>query len=348
MSAKVTVAVAGATGYTGIELVRLLAQHPFVSLEILASQSYAGQPLHRVYPHLLPYVGQTLSPQEIEQLLAAEVIFLALPHGHAAPVVEAALAAGRRVVDLGADFRLADPDSYRRWYGLEPPAAALVQQAVYGLPELYREKIRGAAVVANPGCYPTATLLALAPALRLGLVEADDIIIDAKSGVTGAGRSLNLATLYGEVNEGLHPYNVAGHRHTPEIEQELSKLCGRPVRVTFTPHLAPMSRGILSTVYARLAPGVTVEAIRRAYEEAYRGEPFVHVLPPGTWPHTKWVYGSNHCLLSLAVDERTGRLVIASAIDNLVKGASGQAVQNLNLMYGWEETTALGAAPLYP
>lgn len=345
---QITVAVAGATGYTGIELVRLLQQHPFVSLKILASQSYAGQPLARVYPHLLPYVGQTCAAQEIERLLEAEVIFLALPHGHAGRVVEAALAAGRRVIDLGADFRLSNPATYRHWYGLEPPPEALLRQAVYGLPELYRERIRGAAVVANPGCYPTATLLALAPALRKGLIEPEGLIIDAKSGVTGAGRGLNLSTLYGEVNEGLHPYNVARHRHTPEIEQELTRLCGREVRVTFTPHLVPMSRGILSTVYARLAPGVAADAVRQAYEEAYRDEPFVHLLPPGSWPHTKWVYGSNHCLLSLEVDERTGRLVIASAIDNLVKGASGQAVQNLNLMFGWEETTGLTAAPLYP
>lgn len=348
MSLKVKVAVIGATGYTGIELVRLLWQHPYVHLTALTSQSYVDQPLAQVYPHLLPYCGEVCRDQGDEQWLEAEVIFLALPHGHAAPLVERALAAGRRIIDLGADLRLTVPAVYREWYQLEPPTPALLAQAVYGLPELYREQLRRARVVANPGCYPTSVLLALAPAMRAALVEPQTIVIDAKSGVTGAGRSPGLATLYGEVNEGLHPYQVARHRHTPEIEQELARLCGQEVRVTFIPHLVPMSRGILSTIYADLRPGVRFEEVWETYLAAYRDEPFVHLLPRGTWPHTKWVYGSNHCLLALELDQRTGRLIIASAIDNLVKGASGQAVQNLNLMYGWEETTGLEAIPLYP
>ncbi|MGB9887334.1 MAG: N-acetyl-gamma-glutamyl-phosphate reductase [Moorellales bacterium] len=348
MTGRVTAAVAGATGYAGVEVVRLLLRHPKVRLTVVGSQSYVGQPLAQVYPHLLPYTPLVCGEQETEQLLAAEVIFLALPAGHAEPVVRAALEAGRRVIDLGADLRLRDPETYRSWYKLEPVEAELVARAVYGLPEIYRREIASACLVANPGCYPTGALLALAPAVREGLIEPDTIVIDAKSGVTGAGRSLSLGTLYAEVNEGLHPYGVGNHRHTPEIEQELGRLAGSEVRVTFIPHLVPMSRGILCTVYARLKPGVKMEQVRALYEAAYGDEPFVHLLPPGTWPHTKWVYGSNHCLLALGEDARTGRLIVASAIDNLVKGAAGQAVQNLNLMFGWEETTGLEAVPLYP
>lgn len=345
---KITVAIAGATGYVGVELLRLLLQHPGVQVKVLTSQSHAGQPIDSIYPHLLPYTQTPVTEHEIERLLAAQVIFLALPHGHAAPVAEAALAAGRRVIDLGPDFRLSDPEAYPQWYQMPAPPESLLRRSVYGLPEIYRDKIKGADLVANPGCYPTGALLALAPALRRGLVEADSLIIDAKSGVTGAGRGLSLATLYGEVNEGLHPYGVTTHRHTPEIEQELTRLGGREVRVTFTPHLVPMSRGILTTAYARLSCGVDPAEVRAAYEEDYRYEPFVHLLPSGTWPHTKWVYGSNHCLLGLEVDRRTGWLVVASAIDNLVKGAAGQAVQNFNLMFGLEETTGLAAVPMYP
>ncbi|MCR4419552.1 MAG: N-acetyl-gamma-glutamyl-phosphate reductase [Clostridia bacterium] len=348
MSNRISVAVAGATGYAGIELVRWLQQHPKVRVGVVSSQSYVGRPLSEVYPHLLPYTDQVCREQEIECLLEAEAIFLALPAGHAGAVAQAAVAAGRKVIDLGADLRLKEAEAYRRWYGLEPPAAEVLVQAVYGLPEINREQIASASVVANPGCYPTGALLALAPVVREGWIEPDSIVIDAKSGVTGAGRSLNLATLYCEVNEGLHPYQVGNHRHTPEIEQELARLAGEEIKVTFVPHLVPMSRGILSTVYARLKPGISLDQVRALYAETYRDEPFVHLLPPGTWPHTRWVYGSNHCFLALGEDSRTGRLILASAIDNLVKGAAGQAIQNLNLMFGWEEGTGLETPPLYP
>lgn len=348
MSETVSVAIAGATGYTGVELVRILRNHPRVRLQTLTTQNYVGQPLAGVYPHLYPFLGDVCEEQDIEKLVQADAVFLALPQGHTTPVAEAALKAGCRLIDLGADLRLRDPGVYQQWYKLEAAPETLLGEAVYGLPELNRKSVQGARVIANPGCYPTSALLALAPAVANGLIDVNSIIIDAKSGVSGAGRSLSVNSLFCEVNDGIRPYNVASHRHTPEIEQGLTQLAGQEVKVVFTAHLTPMTRGILCTVYARPSAGVDFGTVRLAYENAYRDEPFVHVLPIGAWPHTKWVYGSNHCLLNLALDERSGVLIIASVIDNLVKGASGQAVQNFNTMFGWDETIALEALPVYP
>ncbi|HBT46716.1 MAG TPA: N-acetyl-gamma-glutamyl-phosphate reductase [Peptococcaceae bacterium] len=345
----VKVAVIGATGYTGAELVRLLVRHPHVELVALTSQSFAGQNMDGVYPSLRGFTGaqcEDLAPEEA--LARAEMVFLALPHGHAVAVAEEAEKRGVRVIDLGADLRFRDARVYEEWYGLKHTNPALSARAVYGLPEIYAREIAGARVVANPGCYPTSAILALAPLLKTGWADTESIIIDAKSGVSGAGRKAQLTSLFVECHENVHPYGVAGHRHTPEIEQELSLLAGEEVRISFTPHLLPMSRGILSTVYVNLREGVEEGELRQLYEEFYREAPFVHLLPREQWPHTRWVYGSNFCHLNLKVDRRTRRVIIASAIDNLTKGASGQAVQNLNLMFGWPETTGLEHPGLCP
>jgi N-acetyl-gamma-glutamyl-phosphate reductase len=345
----VKIAIVGATGYTGVELVRLLSRHPEVEIVALTSQTYVGQAMAGVYPSLLGQLEGVCREQDLETVVSlADVIFVALPHGHAGAVAGTALAAGKKVIDLGADFRLVDAAVYRQWYQLEAPSETLLTRAVYGLPEIHREEIKKAAIVANPGCYPTSTILALAPALSRGLIDPATLIIDAKSGVSGAGRKLTLNTHYPEINEGIHPYGVGNHRHTPEIEQELSKLAGEAVTVSFTPHLLPMTRGILTTIYATLTASFDEKDLRQIYTDFYRQEPFVHVLPSGEWPHTKWTYGANYCYLGLTVDRRTGRLIVAAAIDNLVKGASGQAVQNMNLVCGFSETTGLEFAGIYP
>ncbi|MDN5347834.1 MAG: N-acetyl-gamma-glutamyl-phosphate reductase [Clostridia bacterium] len=343
------VGIIGATGYTGAELVRLLSRHPQVELVALTSQSYAGEDFASVYPALNGYIDlqcADLSPQEL--LEQVDLAFIALPHGHAFEVAKEAARLGKRLIDLGADFRFRRAETYTEWYGLEHGAPELTARAVYGLPEVYRDEIRQAQLVANPGCYPTSAILALAPLLKEGLIDLDTIIIDAKSGVSGAGRKAVVNSLFVECNENIHAYGVAGHRHTPEIEQALSFLAGQEVRVSFTPHLVPMSRGILSTIYVRLNREITGQDLHSLYRAFYGREPFVRVLPPGRWPHTRWVYGSNYCDLGLAVDRRTGRAIIVSAIDNLTKGASGQAVQNMNIMCGFEETAGLDYPGLCP
>jgi len=341
--------IIGATGYTGVELVRILSCHPQVELAVLTSRSYEGEQIAELFPSLKGKVEIACSPQDTAQVVKeSDVIFVALPHGHSVPVVQEAVEQGKKVVDLGADFRFRKAATYEQWYQVTHEAPELSAKAVYGLPELYREQVKKASVVANPGCYPTAGILALAPALRAGLIEPSTVIVDAKSGVSGAGRKTSLTTHYGEVNENVNPYGVASHRHTPEIEQELAALAGEELTISFTPHLIPMTRGILATCYATLKEGVSEDRLRQVYEEFYQGEPFVHLLGPGQWPHTKWVYGSNRCLINLTVDQRTGRLVACSVIDNLVKGASGQAVQNMNLLFDLPETAGLDDNAIYP
>ncbi len=341
----VRAAVVGATGYAGVELVRLLRAHPRVDLVTVASRE-PGRPLADSYPHLLP--AGPLVLEEWEAAARADVAFLALPHGVAGGLAGFFLERGCLVIDLGADFRLT-AEVYARWYGAEHPAPDVLRQAVYGLPELFRDRIRDARLVANPGCYPTAAALALAPFLAEGVVEPRGIVVDAKSGVSGAGRSPSLKVHFGEVNENLRPYSLAGvHRHTPEIEQVLGRVAGAEVRVSFNPHLVPMTRGILCTAYAPLARPVSGREAAAILRDFYGGEPWVHVLPEGGWPETKMCLGSNNCFLAAAVDERAGLLVVASALDNLVKGAAGQAVQNMNLLLGWEETVGLPALALYP
>jgi N-acetyl-gamma-glutamyl-phosphate reductase len=346
---KIKVGIIGATGYAGAELVRILSAHPQVELVALVTQSYGGKAFCEVYPHLYKYVMLECRELDLPALAdKADVVFAALPHGHAVPVAGEVLERGKKFIDLGADFRFGRRDVYEQWYKVEHSGEELLEQAVYGLPEIHRDKIRSASLVGNPGCYPTSVILGLAPLLRNGLIDPGSIIIDSKSGVSGAGRGLSLGTHFSEVNENFRAYNVGVHRHTPEIEQELSKLAGEDVVVSFTPHLTPMNRGILSTMYAGLKQEMTLEQVRSVYEEFYRSEFFVRLLPPGILPQTKAVTGSNHCDIVPVVDPRTGRVVVISAIDNLIKGAAGQAVQNMNLMFGLPETTGLDRPGLYP
>jgi len=344
---KTKVGIINVTGYTGIELARLLYQHPQVELTSVTGRSAAGQKLGKVFPHLAS-IDLIIEPKPGEVDLA----FSAMPHKESAEEVISLLNHGIKVVDLSADFRLKDGTEYLSWYGFTHPAPQLLKQAVYGLTELYRSQIASAQLVANPGCYPTGAILALAPVVKAGLIGSD-IIIDSKSGVSGAGRTISLQTHYSEVNEDAAAYSLDGHRHLPEIIQELKLL--RPEllpSVTFVPHLIPMNRGILTTCYATLSSGkITAdkrgeEEIRQLYLDFYKDEPFVKIVESP--PHTKHTWGNNLCLIHPAIDHRTGRLIIISCIDNLVKGAAGQAIQNMNLMLGLPEVTGLQALAIYP
>lgn len=339
------VGILGATGYTGQELVRLLQQHPEVQIAFLGSSSSAGAAYEAMFPQ---FTDSQLGNLEDEQVPDVDVLFCALPHGLTAARTAEWLKRGIKVIDLGADFRLKDPKAYHTWYKLEHPAPELIQEAVYGLPELYREEIQGKSLVANPGCFPTASIMGLAPLLKNKLLVADSIIIDAKSGVSGAGRGATLGTHFSEVNENFKAYGVAEHRHTPEIEQQLSLAAGHSFHVSFTPHLVPMIRGILATIYVQVEEGIPESTLRACWEEAYAKEEFVHILPQGLWPQTKYALSTNHVFLQLKYDERTGRVIIVSAIDNLVKGAAGQAIQNMNIILGLPENMGLGARALWP
>ena len=343
------VAIVGASGYTGIELVRLLHGHPEVAVTCLTSEQSAGKRLSDIYPSVrdrYDTVLENLEPVRVAD--RADVIFTALPHKAAMEVVPTFLRLKKKVIDLSADYRLKDPGEYAKWY--EPHLnPELLGKAVYGLPEVRRQDIVKAKLVANPGCYPTSILLGLAPLLKHGLVDPADIIADSASGVSGAGRSAKVDSLYCEVNEGFKAYGVGGvHRHIPEIDQELSFLAGEKLAITFTPHLVPMDRGILSTIYCRPRQPTTLAALSELYREFYRGEAFVRVQPDGCFPSTAFVRGTNFCDIGLALDARTGRIIVVSAIDNLVKGASGQAIQNMNLICGFPEAMALEGLGLYP
>jgi N-acetyl-gamma-glutamyl-phosphate reductase len=338
----VQVAIVGVTGYAGGELARLLLRHPDVQLVAAVARSHQGEPLRDVQPHLH---GAPDSLRIGTDVGDAEVVFTALPAGEAAKQATGWLNEGRAIVDIGSDFRLRDPKAYATWYRYDHPAPELLKEAVYGLTEIMRPQIRGARIVANPGCYPTATILALAPALKAGLIQ-DDLIVDAKSGVSGAGHTVDEAFLYGTIDESVRPYGVPNHRHTPEIAQELGALTGRAARLTFTPHLVPMTRGLIASCYATLNQGVTPAQVADAYRAAYAEEPFVRVT--STYPATKATLGSNWCLVHPVVDERNGRLVVFGALDNLVKGAAGSAVQNFNAMRGLPETAGLDSLPLWP
>lgn len=350
MTEKIAVAVVGATGYTGAELLRLLAGHPRAEVTRIVGQSRAGEPVASVLPSMRGLYGGDVARYDADDVAAhATVAFCALPHAASAPIVAELRARGLVVFDLSADFRLADRAVYEEWYG--PHAApALLGEATYGLVELHRDAIAKADLVAVPGCYPTASILALAPLLREKLVSPDGLVVDAKSGASGAGRSPGPSTHLPEAAEGIRAYKSAGqHRHTAEIEQELSRAAGRDVRVTFTPHLVPMSRGILATAYAM--PAIEALDARRLSDAAralYEGSPSVVVLDDGAHPDTAWVRGSNRAFLSYAIDRRTGRVVAQSAIDNLVKGAAGQAIQAFNVRHRVDESLGLTGAPLWP
>jgi N-acetyl-gamma-glutamyl-phosphate reductase len=345
--AKTRVGIINVTGYAGIELARLLWRHPEVKLTSVTGRSAAGHRLDDYFPHLAG-TGLTIK----EKLDECDLVFSAMPHKDSVAVIAPLLESGLKVVDISADFRLKDTAAYPLWYGFAHPLPNLLSQAVYGLPELHRDRVKKARLVANPGCYPAGAILALAPAVKEGII-GPDIVIDSKSGISGAGRSLNLKTHFAEADEDTAAYALGGHRHLPEIVQELAALRPEPApAVTFVPHLVPMTRGILTTAYATPTPGKLAEGgqgdeeLLTLYRDFYKKEPFVRVI--GTSPHTKHTRGSNFCLIHPAIDHRTGRLIVVSAIDNLVKGAAGQAVQNMNLMLGLPETTGLTAPALFP
>jgi len=346
----IRIGVLGASGYTGADLVRLAARHPRIRIAALTANTHAGKPMAEVFPHLFMLDLPTLVRWEDVDWTGLDAVFCGLPHGTTQEITAAVLAANPaiKVIDMSADFRLRDPDTYAEWYGHEHRAPDLQGEAVYGLTEHYREPIRAARLVACPGCYPTAALLALIPLAGRGLIDARDVIVDAKSGVSGAGRALKQNTLFSETGEGMAPYSVAKHRHAPEIEQEIGRAAGAPSRVNFTPHLVPMSRGELCTSYLRLAGGASADDLRAALAEAYRGEPFVHVAPPGVLPQTQNIRGSNYVQIGAFADRIPGRAIVISVLDNLVKGSAGQALQNFNLLFGLDETTGLTQLPLFP
>jgi N-acetyl-gamma-glutamyl-phosphate reductase len=343
------VGIVGATGYGGLELVRLLLDHPQAKVTYVSSRSYAGKDLNEVFPSLKGHFSLKCEEFKFERAVeACDFIFVALPHGLSEELVPKFAKAGKKVVDVGSDFRLDDLSLYETWYKRKA-AHNPDFKAVYGLAELNGDKVRGAQVVANPGCFPTATILGLAPLVAKNLIERQGVIVDAKSGVSGAGRSLSISTHYSEVTENIRAYKVGVHQHTPEIEQELTKLAGgEAVLVNLTAHLAPMNRGILATCYGRLKEKKTTKELLDLYRAFYLEEPFVQVMPEGVYPGTREVYGSNSCMIGLKVDERVNTVIILSVIDNLNKGAAGQAIQNMNLMSGFEETLGLPRVGLVP
>lgn len=346
---KCRVAIVGSTGYGGVELIRLLLNHPFVEITSVISSSTPGVPIAQGYPHLTEIVTDLLDDVDVSLIREkADVVFTATPSGISGKLAPKLLDAGLKVIDLSGDFRLKPGEVYEQWYKHTPPEDAYLEKAVYGLAEVYGERCAGQPFISNPGCYPTATLLGLVPAVSAGLIDASGIIIDAKSGVSGAGRGLGLTAHYAEANENFRAYKVNKHQHIPEIEQVLSKEAGKEVTVTFTTHLVPMTRGILSTIYAPLSGKYTDDDFIQLYRQYYEGRRFVRIRDKGNWPATKEVWGSNYCDIGFSVDERTGRVTIISVIDNLVKGAAGQAVQNLNLVMGWDEAAGLSLAPVYP
>lgn len=343
------VGIVGASGYTGGELLRLISGHPDIEVAWATSRKFCGKGAAEAFPYLGGFTDVVFEEPSLEKIPEGlEAVLVALPHTEAMQAVPALLERGLKVVDLSADFRLDDGEVYARWYGSEHTAAAMLQGAVYGLTEWNRERVASASLVANPGCYPTAALMALLPLVKRGLVKSGGIVVDAKSGVSGAGRSPKRNTLYAEANEGLTPYLAGRHRHIPEIRQELAKAAGKDVPLTFTPHLVPLSRGLLETIYLDLRDGAGLAAVEAAFEEDYRDEPFVSAAPAGILPAVQDAAGSNVCRLGFTDDPEGGKVIVVSAIDNLVKGASGQALQNLNLMLGLPETTGLGAPGLFP
>lgn len=350
MTETVTVGIIGASGYGGVQLVRLLQDHPHIKITYLAGDSSAGKSFTDLYPHLHNRVDLKIEPIDLDEIAdRCQVVFLSLPNNLAYGMAPALVAKGCKVLDLSADYRFADLSVYQAWYGGDRQDAEVAATAVYGLPEVYRDKIAQAQLVGCPGCYPTATLLALSPLVKQGLIDLESIVIDAKSGASGGGRKAKTNLLLAEASSSVGAYGVARHRHTPEIEQICSDLSGQPVLVQFTPHLMPMVRGILSTVYAKLRdPGLVSEDLVTVYKAFYRNAPWVNVLPHGIYPQTKWSCGSNLCYISVEVDPRTQRVIVLSTIDNMIKGQSGQAVQCLNLMMGWEETLGLPKLCFYP
>jgi N-acetyl-gamma-glutamyl-phosphate reductase len=342
-------AIIGGTGYGAIELIRLINNHPYLEVGSVVSNSQAGNNFSESYPHLTDIINQPLESFDVNRLSEQnELVFLATPSGVSSKLVPQLMDKGIKVIDLSGDFRLRSQNEYETWYKHSAPEEKYLSQAVYGLSEIYAEEIKGAELIANPGCYPTATSLGLLPILKANLADSKSIIIDAKSGVSGAGRGLSLTSHYAEINENVRAYKLGAHQHIPEIEQVLKDETGRMVTISFTTHLVPMTRGIMITAYANLLGKISTSEVNDLYKQFYESHPFVRIRPDGFYPSTKEVSGSNYCDIGLHVDPRTNRLTIVSVIDNLVKGAAGQAIQNANLMNDWDVRTGLTSIPMYP
>lgn len=340
--------IIGATGYAGIELVRLLQGHPEVNILHMASQTYADKSISEVYPNFSGISDDVFVDVDLAEISQqSDVVFVSLPHGVSAQTVKKLRQEQCKVIDLSGDFRYKSILKYEQWYNIKHPFPEMLTESVYGLPELHREKLKNASLVANPGCYTTCSILGLAPLVSNEIIDPYSIIIDAKSGASGAGRGVSQALHFCEVNENIKAYGVATHRHTSEIEQELSTLAGYEISLSFTPHLLPIKRGILCTMYANLKTSVSYEDISGMFSKFYREEPFVHICKEGCLPEVKFVNGSNRCQIGFVVDKRLNRIIVVSAIDNLIKGAGGQAVQNMNIMFGFDETTALAQPGWY-
>lgn len=343
------VAICGGSGYTGAELLRILAFHPEVEVTVVTSEKSSGKRVTDLFPHLYRYDHLKYEPLRREEVfLKADIFFMALPHGTSQEAVDFLVSKGKRVIDLSADYRLRDAEVYEKWYKTPHRFRKTLSKAVYGLPEVYRKKIARSKLIANPGCYPTGAIIGLYPALKNNIIDINSIVIDSKSGTSGAGRQADTSFSFCEINEGFKAYGVTTHRHTPEIEQELSAIAKKEIKVNFTPHLVPIDRGIITTIYARLIRSIEVEKIHELYQRFYKMEPFVRILDLGRFPNAKNIRGTNLCEIGIALNKRTETLIIVTAIDNLVKGASGQAVQNMNIMMSLPETMALDSVALFP
>ncbi|AST91610.1 N-acetyl-gamma-glutamyl-phosphate reductase [Sutcliffiella cohnii] len=343
------IGIVGANGYGGVELIRYLVNHPYVEIKLLASHSSNGNSIVEQYPHLQGILEMNISELNIEDVKEnIDVLFFATPSGVSKELIPQYIEAGIKIIDLSGDLRLQDGSLYEGWYKNTPAPPFALDKAIYGLTELNRELIKEATLVANPGCYPTATLLGLIPALQHKLIDGNSIVIDGKSGISGAGRKTSATTHYSEINENVKAYKLGKHQHIPEIEQIVSQIGNENITVTFSTHLVPMTRGIMCTMYANLKEPINESKVISLYEDYYKDDYFVRIRKGGTWPATKEVTGSNFCDIGITVDERTNKLIIVAVIDNVVKGAAGQAIQNLNVMYGWDEKTGLQTTPLFP
>ncbi|NTW72392.1 MAG: N-acetyl-gamma-glutamyl-phosphate reductase [Eubacteriaceae bacterium] len=341
--------VIGASGYVGQELIRLLKQHPEVEITAVTSKSNVNQHYDDIYCNYKGIFTNSFEEQDMDRIAEiSDVIFLALPHGVASKLINEELLKKTKVIDMGADFRLKDIGIYEEWYNTPHYSPELIGKSIYGLCELKKDEIKKYSLIANPGCYTTCSILSLAPVIDHEAFDASSIIVDAKSGITGAGRSLDMGTHYTECNESIKAYKIASHRHTPEIEEQLSSLAGKEIRLLFTPHLTPMNRGILATCYIRMEKEIAESEIREMYMDFYKDSPFVRIMKEGVFPETKWVKGSNYCDIGIKVDKRTNTLIAIGAIDNLIKGAAGQGIQNMNIIFGLDEKTGLGDIPIFP
>lgn len=343
------IAICGGSGYTGGELLRILSRHPEVTVTTVTSEKSAGKTVTDLFPNLYKYSHLIYEPMRMDKIIhKADLFFMALPHGESQEAVYSVFQHGKKVIDLSADYRLKDAKTYQEWYKVPHKFPEILRKATYGIPELYRDKIKNSDIIANPGCYPTGAILGLYPAIKNKLIDINSIIIDSKSGISGAGRKSDIIFSFCEVNESFRAYDIATHRHTPEIEQELSAIAGRKIKVIFTPHVGPFDRGIFTTIYSRFIKRVNINNVIELYRDTYTKEPFIKLLGEGEYPDVKNVRGTNFCEISLSINKRANALIVATAIDNLMKGASGQAVHNMNIMMCFDEKTALDSQGFFP